>query len=119
LSMSRLLLCLAALVVVAHSADVQQLADEAPTYANGGADTHPDAQSGGVSTGYEMDVANFPGPGHGLPGYKESHNWVEDVNLMSPLIFDYRMYRALIQEKVADATGMSEEALKTHWMEAV
>jgi len=122
LSMSRVLLCLAALVVVAHSAedsaDVQQLADEAPTYNNGGDDTHPASQDGD-GTGYYTHEANFVGPGHGLPGYKESHNWVEDVDTMSPLIFDYRMYRALITEKVADASGMSEEALKTHWMSAV
>lgn len=121
--MSRFLLCAAALIVVVYSleegAGVSELEDERPTYGNGGHDTHPPASEGGEGTGYFNTQNNFPGPKHGLPGYKESHNWEEDVDLMSPLVFDYRMYRALIQESVSDASGMSEEALKTHWMNAV
>jgi hypothetical protein len=117
------LLFVAALVVVAYSvedsASVKMLGDERPTLKNGGADTHPPATGGGVGTGYFNTINNFPGPKHGLPGYKESHNWEEDIDVMSPLVFDYRMYRALIHEKVADAAEMSEEALKTHWMNAV
>lgn len=27
------------------------------------------------------------GPPHGLPGYKESHDWVHAVDEMSPLVF--------------------------------
>jgi len=121
--MMRTLACLAVLLVVAHAAEegatVRELVDERPTVSNGGADTHPAAQNGGVGTGYFNTENNFVGPKHGLPGYKESHNWENDVDLMSPLIFDYRMYRALIKEKAGDAENMSEEALKTHWMKAV
>jgi len=119
----RLLLCAALLVAISYSLEdsgsISELGDERPTYGNGGADTHPPATTGGQGTGYFNTENNFPGPKHGLPGYKESHNWEEDIDVMSPLVFDYRMYRALIKEKVADATGMSEEALKTHWMNAV
>merc|ERR1712096_16024 len=107
--MSRLLLFAAVLVAISYSLEdsgtIRELGDEQPTYGNGGADTHPPATAGGQGTGYFNTENNFPGPKHGLPGYKESHNWEEDIDLMSPLVFDYRMYRALIQEKVADATG--------------
>merc|ERR1719305_232872 len=125
-------LFLAALGLAANAVDVEDVAEVhelndvgeakvmgAPEYAGGGADTHPAAAQGGVGTGYFAKVMNFPGPKYGLPGYKESHNWEDDADMMSPLIFDYRMYRALIKESVAEAEGMSEEALKTHWMQKV
>lgn len=117
----RICLCVVALALAAHAAEmeVSELSDETPTFHNGGSDTHPPPSAGGVGTGYFESFNNFPGPKHGLPGYKESHNWEDDVDLMSPLVFDYRMYRALIKEKTGDAESMSEEALKTHWMKQV
>jgi hypothetical protein len=110
---------------VAHAVDVEDVAevrelnDEQPTYGDGGADTHPAAAQGGEGPGYFATSNNFVGPKYGLPGYKESHNWEDDADMMSPLIFDYRMYRVLIEETVADAEGMTEEALKTHWMQKI
>jgi hypothetical protein len=107
--------------LVTHAAEdtatVTELADEASPGINAAVGTHQSANSGGVGHGYFNDVANFVGPKYGLPGYKESHTWETDFDLMSPLVFDYRMYRALIRETVADATAMSEEELRTHWME--
>jgi len=83
----------------------------------GGGDTHPDAESGGEGTGYFKRIANFPGPQFGLPGYKASHNWEEDFDMMSPLVFDYRFYRAMMKKKPSVAEQLSEEDLKTDFVE--
>merc|ERR1712072_165661 len=112
----KLLIVLAAIVLVAHAveeaATVKELDDAAmrPTLENGGDDTHKAFDNGGESVGYFKRIANFVGPKYGLPGYKESHNWETDFDMMSPLVFDYRWYRALIHEKVVDAAAMSAPA---------
>jgi len=75
------------------------------------------AYKGGEGPGYFKRIANFPGPKYGLPGYKESHNWEEDFDMMSPLVFDYRWYRAMMKKKPATAEQLSEEDLKTDFID--
>merc|ERR1711977_395339 len=102
-----------------HDTVTELLQDEVkrtPTMSNGGDDTHPDAYGNmeerpedsapaensddagptdtQQGTGYFRDIPNAPGPRHGLPGYKESHQWETDTDMFSPLVFDWRFYRA-------------------------
>jgi len=121
--MKLLVVVCAAIALTAHAVEdtaaVAELNEVQPTLANGGDDTHPNFDNGGESVGYFKRIANFVGPKYGLPGYKESHNWETDFDMMSPLVFDYRYYRALIHEPAADAEAMSEEGLKTHFVGAI
>jgi len=62
----------------------------------------------------------FPGPTYGLPGYKESHDWLEDLDWWSPLVFDWRYYKARCADGCngGDALkDMSEGAIKKYWFE--
>lgn len=70
-----------------------------------------DVAPGGEGTGHFSGVNNVLGPKYGLPGYKASHNWEgqNDVDLLSPLIFDWRAYVV----KYGDKT---ESAAKTEWI---
>jgi hypothetical protein len=87
---------------------------------DGGAGTHPDGLNGqATGPGYETAMANFPGPKYGLPGYKESHKWETDFDRTSPLIFDHRMYKALIAVTPATAALKSEAQLTAHWNAAI
>merc|ERR1712072_145368 len=52
----------------------------------------------------------FPGPRYGLPGYKESHNWVSDYDVFSPLIFDAKYYALRYGLK-----DQSENAVRSDW----
>jgi len=57
----------------------------------------------------------FPGPVYGLPGYKESHDWLKDLDWWSPLVFDWRYYKARCAEGCHEGTAlkdMSEGAIK-------
>merc|ERR1712188_299939 len=54
---------------------------------------------------------NFPGTPYGKPGYKESHNWEQDTDWFSPLVFKWKYYAAQYGLK-----GKSEEAVKKDWM---
>merc|ERR1711964_380140 len=118
----KLLVILVAIVLVAHAVDetatVKELDEDkmAPTLSNGGDDTHMSFNNGVESVGYFKRIANFVGPKYGLPGYKESHNWETDFDMMSPLVFDYRYYRALIHMDAETSAAMSEEGLKTHFV---
>jgi len=96
-------------------------ADAAFTYSGaGGDDTHFRASDGAQGPGYYRQIANFPGPPHGLPGYKESHNWVEAFDFFSPLVFDYRWYRVFMTGSTVDAMKMlTEEDLKTDFLAKV
>jgi hypothetical protein len=62
-------------------------------------------------TGRAFDTPNFPGAPYGLPGYKESHDWVNDVDLTSPVVFDWGFFAA------AEHPGATktEEEMKTEW----
>lgn len=124
--MMKVLLVFAAIALVAlaveDAAGVKELdeVEGAPTYTNGGDSTHPDYfVNSKEGTGYYKNIANFVGPKYGLPGYKESHDWENAYDIMSPLVFDYRFYRAFISEfsDYDDATAekMSEEDLRTDW----
>jgi hypothetical protein len=64
-----------------------------PTTSNGGDDTHPHGEDG-EATGNFKAFLNNPGPRYGLPGYKESHNWEQGVDIFSPVIFDPLFYAA-------------------------
>jgi len=86
---------------------------------NGGDTTHVAHANGGEGHGYWKNDNNFPGPKYGLPGYKESHKWETDVDVSSPLVFDHRMYKALISVKASAAQLMSESALRVHFSSAV
>jgi len=72
-----------------------------------------DMDAGRGGTGRAAGVGNFPGPRYGLPGYKASHNWEgsNDVDLLSPLMFDWKAY--LLKYKVPDKT---ESGAKTDWL---
>merc|ERR1712072_1564826 len=62
----------------------------------------------------------FPGPVYGLPGYKESHDWLKDLDWWSPLVFDWRYYKARCAEGCHEGTAlkdMSEGAIKKYWLE--
>merc|ERR1719305_1422714 len=114
----RVLVCLAALlVIVAAIEDVEELEDHAASdpYNDGSGNPFSNPVGG---TGYFPNGVNFPGPKYGLPGYKESHAWEGDYDIMSPLVFDYRMYGALINEKL-DANPFNEEDLKSHWINQI
>jgi hypothetical protein len=79
----------------------------------------------------------FPGPVYGLPGYKESHDWLKDLDWWSPLVFDWRYYKARCADGCAkpktldSSTGeytvdaglgdalkdMGEGEIKKYWLE--
>jgi len=69
----------------------------------------------------------FPGPVYGLPGYKESHDWLEDVDYWSPLVFEWRYYKARCaegcvklgtkDEKGDPLKDMDEGQVKKYWLE--
>jgi len=89
-------------------------------HGTGGGDTHPMAYKGGEGPGYYKRIANFPGPPHGLPGYKESHDWVEAFDIFSPLVFDYRWYRVMMKGQTIDMMKtLTEEDLKTDFLQKV
>jgi len=125
--MMKVLLVLAAIALVAlaveDAAEVKEM--DGPGFLTGGDDTHPayiadpnTAASQGPyaeGTGYYKRMNNFVGPKYGLPGYKESHNWNDDYDILSPLVFDYRFYRALIHKEPSEAELMNEEDLKTEF----
>merc|ERR1711988_1259336 len=129
--MMKVLVVLAAIALVAlaveDGAEVKEMDDsmDAPAAGNGGDDTHPayitdqgTSEPQGAyaeGTGYYKRMNNFVGPKYGLPGYKESHNWNDDYDILSPLVFDYRFYRALIHKEPNEAALMSEEDLKTEF----
>jgi len=53
----------------------------------------------------------MPGPPYGKPGYKESHNWVSDVDLFSPVVFNTDFYAAEY-----DIQGQSNSELRQDWL---
>jgi len=53
---------------------------------------------------------SMPGPAYGNPGYKESHNWEDDVDVFSPVIFSQKYYAA--KYDLADKT---DKEIKTDW----
>merc|ERR1711907_326464 len=69
----------------------------------------------------------FPGPVYGLPGYKESHDWLKDVDWWSPLVFEWRYYKARCaegcvklgtkDEKGDPLKDMDEGQVKKYWLE--
>jgi hypothetical protein len=84
--------------------------DATPTeLENAASDFHQSEKEGGAA------FPQFPGPRYGLPGYKESHNWEggNDVDLLSPLIFDWHAYKTIYKMDSA----ATEAAVKKDWME--
>merc|ERR1712096_239581 len=61
-------------------------------------------------TGRFKKTANFPGAPYGLPGYKESHDWVNDVDIYNPLVFQWQFYAAMYGLK-----GKTEAEVRTDW----
>jgi len=67
----------------------------------------------------------FPGPTYGLPGYKESHDWLNDLDWWSPLVFEWRYYKARCAEGCTEEDGtvgtalkdMSEGQVKKYWFD--
>jgi len=45
-------------------------------------------------TGRSRSRPNFAGPKHGLPGYKESHDWETGADIFSPVVFKHQFYSA-------------------------
>jgi len=46
----------------------------------------------------------LPGPTYGLPGYKESHDWVKGVDFFNPVVFDAAYYQAKYKVTEGGAT---------------
>merc|ERR1711990_666681 len=55
-------------------------------------------------------IHNMAGAPYGLPGYKESHDWVNDVDIFSPLVFDWEFHGASLDTPVT-----TEIESKTAW----
>jgi hypothetical protein len=66
------------------------------------------------SLGAGDGLPSFPGPRFGMPGYKESHNWEDpnEVDLFSPLIFNWRGYAA----KYPDEKLLSQKKAEDSWV---
>jgi hypothetical protein len=60
--------------------------------------------------GPDSGIHNMAGAPYGLPGYKESHDWVNDVDIFSPLVFEWHFYGASL-----DTPTTSEIESKTAW----
>jgi len=96
------LLCLCALLQATKGADVRELGAEVPPSAE---ETAFDATADSTNP-----TSLFPGPQYGLPGYKESHEWVDDYDIFSPLIFDAKYYALRY-----DLGDKSVGAIKADW----
>jgi len=83
-----LLFVTAALVVISIATEVEDLA---PGDFDSAAQDFITSEKEGRNNGFPQ----FPGPRFGLPGYKESHSWENqnDVDYVSPLIFDAKAYK--------------------------
>jgi hypothetical protein len=65
-------------------------------------------------------VHNMAGAPYGLPGYKESHDWVNDIDIFSPLVFEWNFYGASldtpvtteIESKTAWETYIADDSIK-------
>jgi len=55
-------------------------------------------------------IHNMAGAPYGLPGYKESHDWVNDIDIFSPIVFDWHFYGASL-----DTPTTNEIESKTAW----
>lgn len=55
---------------------------------------------------------NMPGAPYGKPGYKESHNWEQAVDMLSPVVFKWQFYKAAYNEALADK---DEAGVKEYW----
>merc|ERR1712096_13234 len=62
-------------------------------------------------TGRFKKTGNFAGAPYGLPGYKESHDWITDVDYFMPVMFNWRFYAAKYKLK-----GKSEAEVKADWI---
>jgi hypothetical protein len=67
------------------------------------------AQTSFESSPDASPTSEFPGPRHGLPGYKESHNWESDVDVFSPVVFDPKYFGTMYGD------GGSEAAARKDW----
>merc|ERR1712096_521301 len=63
-----------------------------------------------TGTGRFKKTANFPGAPYGLPGDKESPDWVNDVDIYNPLVFNWQFYAAMYGLK-----GKTEAEVRTDW----
>eukprot|EP00656_Telonema_subtile_P042284 TRINITY_DN477_c0_g1_i1.p1 TRINITY_DN477_c0_g1~~TRINITY_DN477_c0_g1_i1.p1 ORF type:complete len:383 (-),score=100.03 TRINITY_DN477_c0_g1_i1:255-1403(-) len=88
-----------------HSAEVVELSNTQHKSA-------PSAEQTAFDEGADINNPEslFPGPTYGLPGYKESHNWVTDFDLFSPVVFDEKWYA--LEYGLA---GKSEAEIKKDW----
>jgi len=93
------LLCICA----SRGSEVKELAGAGPM--EGDAET-----SFAENAGENGPTSLFPGPTYGLPGYKESHDWVKAYDIFSPLVFDADWY-ALHYE----LTDKTHNEIKTDW----
>jgi hypothetical protein len=60
--------------------------------------------------GPDSGIHNMAGAPYGLPGYKDSPDWVNDVDIFSPLVFEWHFYGASL-----DTPTTSEIESKTAW----
>jgi len=79
----RTLAVLLVCIWAAQGSEVQELAGMAPEASETAFDEN---------AGENGPTSLFPGPTYGLPGYKESHDWVAAYDIFSPLIFDAEWY---------------------------
>jgi len=95
----------AAALAKAASHDITHPGDGTQTGRVGALPTRP-APAG------QPPIPNFPGTPYGKPGYKESHNWENDIDYFSPLIFNWKIYAAMYGLK-----DKTEEAVRKDWMD--
>jgi hypothetical protein len=70
--------------------------------------------------GPDSGIHNMAGAPYGLPGYKESHDWVNDVDIFSPLVFNWEYYgqglatpvTTEIESKTAWQTYLADSSIK-------
>eukprot|EP00658_Telonema_sp_P-2_P047094 TRINITY_DN3561_c0_g1_i1.p1 TRINITY_DN3561_c0_g1~~TRINITY_DN3561_c0_g1_i1.p1 ORF type:complete len:376 (-),score=108.29 TRINITY_DN3561_c0_g1_i1:333-1460(-) len=106
---------LLATMAVVHTKEVHDLGE-----GEGGPEAGPNnVYNSGVTDTWGRDTGstnlNVVGPPHGNPGYKESHNWETDVDIWSPVVFNWRFYQAMYSaDGLADK---SEAEVRKFWME--
>eukprot|EP00656_Telonema_subtile_P022768 TRINITY_DN23_c0_g2_i3.p1 TRINITY_DN23_c0_g2~~TRINITY_DN23_c0_g2_i3.p1 ORF type:complete len:575 (+),score=210.11 TRINITY_DN23_c0_g2_i3:129-1853(+) len=93
-----LLLCLSAFTL---GKEVHELGEGAKSMPEAGPNGAFNSQTNMDTWGRETGNVklNMVGAPHGLPGYKESHNWESDVDLFSPVVFNLKYFNTMFGDK--------------------
>eukprot|EP00656_Telonema_subtile_P022763 TRINITY_DN23_c0_g1_i1.p1 TRINITY_DN23_c0_g1~~TRINITY_DN23_c0_g1_i1.p1 ORF type:complete len:396 (-),score=121.95 TRINITY_DN23_c0_g1_i1:229-1416(-) len=98
-----LLLCLSAFTL---GKEVHELGEGAKSMPEAGPNGAFNSQTNMDTWGRETGNVklNMVGAPHGLPGYKESHNWETDIDIWAPAVFNWQFYRAMYSDSVGEKT---------------